>query len=209
MTETNEKIKKRNKWLEISAWILATLLLIAALVYYNFLAPTEERISIEYCPQFSTQLYNREEEEEKTFNSADYEGKVIVINFWATWCNPCVAELPHFEKLQQNYSDIVVIGLHSTAITVDGGMDGVQEFLYDKGWDEYQMLFAQDTATLAKLPGNSEGEFTETELYKALGGTATLPHTVIVDKEGKIAFTRVGSITYDVLEEEMLKVLNG
>lgn len=216
MTETNDvnqKIKRRNKWLEIAAWALATVLLISALVYYNFLAPYEEKITIDYCPQFSTRLYNREEEE--NFNSADYEGKVMVINFWATWCNPCVNEIPYFERLQQNYSDIVVIALHSTAYESRyPNPDGVQWFLEIKGWDENQMLFAQDTATLAKIVSKEEvdGEVVETEsyteLYKAFGGTGTLPHTVIVDTDGKIAYNRVGSINYESLEKETLKVLN-
>ncbi|MDE7168374.1 MAG: redoxin family protein [Clostridia bacterium] len=207
------RLKRRNKWLEIAAWALATVLLISALVYYNFFAPYEERISLDECPQFSAQLYNTEEE--KTFNLSDYEGKVVVINFWATWCNPCVGEIPYFEQLQQNYSeDIVVIALHSTAITVDGGTNGVQKFLNDKGWNEYQMLFAQDTETLATVISQEEvdGEVVEisrqTELYKALSGGNTLPHTAIIDKEGKIAYIRPGSVTYDSLEEEMLKVLN-
>ena len=76
------------------------------------------------------------------------------------------------------------------------------------------MLFAQDTTTSAKIISKEEvdGEVIETtsynELYKALGGTDSLPHTAIIDKEGKIAYTRTGSVTYESLEEEMLKVLN-
>lgn len=208
MTETNEKLKRRNKWLEIAAWALATVLLISALVYYNFLAPYEERISLEDCPQFSVQLYNTEEE--TTFNSADYEGKVMVINFWATYCNPCVNEIPYFEQLQQNYSDdIVVIALHHEYVDQD-----VQSFINNRSWGEYKMFFAQDTTTSAKIINKEEveGEVIEkisyNELYKALGGTDTLPHTAIIDMEGKIAYKRTGSVTYKSLEEEMLKVLN-
>ncbi len=201
------KLKRRNKCLEIAAWALATLLLISALVYYNFFAPYEERISLEDCPQFSVQLYNTEEE--KTFNFTDYEGKVIVINFWATYCAPCKTEMPYFEQLQQNYRDVVVISLHHELVEKD-----VQSAIYELGWGDYKMLFAQDTTTSATIISKEEvdGEVVEipsqTELYLALGGSDTLPHTAIIDKEGKIAFIRTGSIKYGELEEEMLKVLN-
>lgn len=159
------------------------------------------------CPQFSVQLYNTEEE--KTFNFSDYDGKVVVINFWATWCAPCKAEMPYFEQLQRNFGDIVVISLHHELVEKD-----VQSTIYEFGWGDYKMLFAQDTTTSATIISKEEvdGEVVEissqTELYLALGGSDILPHTAIIDKEGKIAFVRTGSITYGLLENEVQKIIN-
>ena len=56
------------------------------------------------CPNFTISTYNNEEE---TYTLHDSAGKVIVLNFWYTTCGPCVAEIPHFNALQEKYPDDV------------------------------------------------------------------------------------------------------
>lgn len=86
------------------------------------------------CPDFTVPLYG---EQGGSFALSAHRGQVTVINFWATWCAPCVAELPHFERLQREYGDRVsVVAIHSNLVTED-----VQAFLDAHGW---QLPFAQD-----------------------------------------------------------------
>ena len=100
-----------------------------------------------------------------------------MINFWATWCTPCVAELPYFEALQKAYpDDVSVVAIHSNLVT-----DDVREFL---NREAYALSFAQDTDGTVMI---------------RLDGSTQLPMTVIVDRDGTIVYNRVGSMTFDRL----------
>lgn len=182
--------KTRAFWAQVVAWVCALALLVSALVYYNLIDKEADRITSEVgdtCYDFTVKLYPDEEEE---FTLSDHRGKIVVVNFWATWCTPCVAEIPHFETLQNNFADNVVV------IAIQGvSYEPVAPFIENK-WSGYNMLFAQDTI---------ENDVPHT--FKQLGGRDTWPITLIVDEEGVISFTRQGSVTYDVLESEILKLL--
>ena len=134
------------------------------------------------CPDFTVPLYG---EQGGSFALSAHRGKVTVINFWATWCAPCVAELPHFERLQREYGDRVsVVAIHSNLITED-----VQAFLDAHGW---QLPFAQDP---------------DGGVIAALGGSTMLPMTVILDAQGVIVYNKVGSVTYEQLESLIAPLL--
>lgn len=122
-------------------------------------------------PDFTASIYGGGE-----FDLADTRGRVTVINFWATWCGPCVKELPNFQALQEAYPDVAVIAIHSDLVT-----DDVEAFLaqYD-----YTIPFALD----------------ESGIIAAYGGSAMLPQTVILDQNGVIVYNTVGSVTYELLE---------
>lgn len=122
-------------------------------------------------PDFTAPLYGGGE-----FALSDTRGQVTVLNFWATWCGPCVKELPHFQQLHENYPDIAFIAIHSDLIT-----DDVDAFLaqYD-----YTIPFAQD----------------DSGVITAYGGSTMLPQTVVLDKNGVIVYNTVGSVTYELLE---------
>ena len=130
-------------------------------------------------PDFSAPLYGG-----GTFNLADTRGKVTVINFWATWCTPCCAELPHFDKLYQNYGDdIAIIALHSDLVT-----DDVDAYL--AGFD-YTIPFALD----------------DSGVIAAYGGSVMLPQTIVLDKNGVITYNQVGSVTYELLESLVVPLI--
>ena len=127
------------------------------------------------CPDFTVPLYGEEGGE---FTLSAQKGKVTVINFWATWCTPCVAELPYFAELYAEYGDeISLVAIHSNLVT-----DDVDKFLAKENLD---MPFALDKTGA---------------VIKSLGGSTQLPMTVIVDAAGKIVYNKVGSVTLTVLE---------
>ena len=127
------------------------------------------------CPDFTVPLYGEEGGE---FTLSAQKGKVTVINFWATWCTPCVAELPYFAELYAEYGDeISLVAIHSNLVT-----DDVDKFLAK---ENLNMPFALDKTGA---------------VIKSLGGSTQLPMTVIVDAAGKIVYNKVGSVTLTVLE---------
>ncbi len=128
------------------------------------------------CPEFTVPLYGADG---GNFSIAECKGKPTVINFWATWCTPCVAELPYFQQLYEKYGDSInVIAIHSALVT-----DDVQTFLDREG---FNLPFGQD---------DENGS-----VIACLGGSTMLPMTVVLDQNGVIVYNKVGSVTYEVLE---------
>lgn len=114
----------------------------------------------------------------ESFHLNEYQGKIVVLNLWATWCTPCVNELPHFEQLHKAHpDDVAILAIHSDLVT-----DNVQEYL--SGYN-YTFPFAidEDGKTIASL-----------------GGSTMLPQTIVLDKNGIVTYNKVGSVTYEALE---------
>lgn len=108
-------------------------------------------------------------------------GKVTVINFWGTWCNPCTSEMPHFEELAKNYSDTVtVIAIHSLE-----GYKKMPAYLAENYADS-SIIFSWETE------GKYNGDY-----YLQLGGGEGYPYTVVLDDRGVITETRVGMMPYE------------
>jgi thiol-disulfide isomerase/thioredoxin len=99
----------------------------------------------------------------------DYRGKVVVLDFWATYCPPCIEEIPHLASLQSQNKDLQVIGLH-----VGGEEDRakVPEFV-DKLKINYTLAFPDSELSMALL-----------------GNDNSIPQTVVFDKNGK-AVTKI------------------
>ena len=117
------------------------------------------------------------------FKLSDYRGKTVFINLWATWCAPCVKELPYFERLKEEHpEDVEIIAIHSNMIT-----DDVKEYLSNY---DYTIDFAIDETG---------------DVISMLGGSALLPQTIVVSPDGIVTYNSAGSITYELLEELMGK----
>lgn len=109
-------------------------------------------------------------------------GKVTVINFWGTWCTPCVAELPYFDQIAGEYGDsLTVIAVHST-LSRETAPAYIQS-----NYPDSQIVFAWDGENAA--------------YYTALGGRGTYPYTVVLDETGTISHVFVSSVTYEELKQ--------
>lgn len=126
--------------------------------------------------------------EGKTQPLKQWQGKILVLNFWAPWCPPCRAEIPDFIKLQEQYraQDVIFVGL-----ALDQ-KDKVQAFVDEMGVNYPILLGESDAAELGKLAGNR------------LGG---LPFTAIFAKNGSIVSTVSGELKREQLESTLKSLL--
>ncbi len=111
------------------------------------------------------------------FVLSEHRGRVTILNLWATWCTPCVKELPHFDRLQKEHPDQVsVLAIHSDLITDDPAA-------YLSAFD-YGIDFAVDESGA---------------VIASVGGSTMLPQTVVLDPYGVVTYNKVGSVTYETL----------
>lgn len=112
---------------------------------------------------------------------SDFKGKVVVINFWATWCGPCKQELPFLDQYQKELKDK---GLEVLAISIDSPqtLSEVRVLAKRKRW-KMSVLLDQDGSTLA-----------------ALNPRGTPPFTIGVDRQGRAAFQHDGYASGDEVE---------
>jgi len=116
----------------------------------------------------------------KTISSRDWRGKVVLINFWATWCPPCRAEIPDLIKLQKKYRDqLVVVGLSED----EGAIEDVKAFVADQKMNYIVAMTPKD-------------------LHKLFRGVVALPTTFVLDGEGKLVQKHVGQLYPPAIERE-------
>ena len=110
----------------------------------------------------------------KTVKLSDYRGKVVLLNFWATWCGPCKIEIPWFMEFEQTYKDrgFAVLGVSMD----EDGWETVKPYIADKKVN-YRVLLGDEVV------GN---------LY---GGIESLPTTFLIDKDGRVASVHIGLVS--------------
>lgn len=119
--------------------------------------------------------------EGNTISLRNFSGKIRIVDFWATWCPPCKAEIPHFNDLTKEYSeDVVVIG-----ISLDQkGIEVVQAFAKDH--DIIYPIVMGDMKTV-----------------KSYGNIRSIPTTFVIDPAGKIYKKYVGYRSKEVFENDI------
>jgi thiol-disulfide isomerase/thioredoxin len=130
------------------------------------------------------ELLNMDEEKRKL---SDYRGKVVLLNFWATWCPPCIREMPSMERLHQqiNADDFSVIAINQME-------DSDQVFAFTGQLEidpTFEILF------------DSQSEVSQA--YAVRG----LPTTYLIDKQGNIRYRAVGGREFN--HPEVVKIING
>jgi len=118
----------------------------------------------------------------------EWDGQVIAINFWATWCAPCLKEIPEFVHLQEKYSGQ---GLQFIGIALQKPEE-VLGFIEETGMNYPVMAGEMEVVDLARLYGNELG---------------ALPYTVIIDKEGVVAFVKLGQLSGEEAEKVITRLL--
>ena len=121
----------------------------------------------------------------KSVKLSDYKGKVVLLEFWATWCPPCRATVPGLEKLHNDYKDK---GLVVLAVSMDEG-----------GWDEVKSFIAEHRITYAVLKGTDD--------VAAQYQVRSIPLILILNKEGKVSKRYLGAGGDEDLEQDIKSVL--
>src|SRR5262244_461393 len=130
----------------------------------------------------------------KDVTVAQYKGKVVLVNFWATWCEPCKIEIPELIQLQQKYADkgFTILGVAMD----DEGKSVVGPFVQTKRYD---------IGGGKESPMNYPILLGSEEIANKFGGLLGYPTTVLFDKNGKEIHRTTGAISY----EEYAKVIEG
>ena len=119
---------------------------------------------------------------------SQWRGKVLVLNYWATWCSPCREEIPALKKIHRKY---VANGVEVVGIALDS-VPKVREFA-DEFTIEYSLLIGgAETLAMSRDLGNRAG---------------VLPFTVILDRAGKVAYTHAGALTEAALDAVLTPLL--
>jgi peroxiredoxin len=132
------------------------------------------------APDFSLRDLNNQ-----PLDLANYQGKVVLLNFWATWCAPCRGEIPHFVELQDNYREQ---GLQVIGISMDDDAKPVREF-----YQQFKMNYPVAV-------GNEK-------VAESYGGVLGLPITFLIGRDGRVAVKYLGEVAMPALEQEIKTLL--
>ncbi|MBC7854284.1 MAG: TlpA family protein disulfide reductase, partial [Pirellulaceae bacterium] len=128
-------------------------------------------------------------------NDGDLKGKVVLLDFWAVWCGPCIATFPHLNEWNKKYSDkgLVIVGLtqyYGYTWNDDTSRASKPKEGKATAEEEHEMLskFAEHHSLHHRFAVQKEGS-SQADYYAVAG----IPHVVLIDQEGKVRLVRVGS----------------
>lgn len=152
--------------------------LISLFILFFFLSCSKAEIT--KAPDFTLQDING-----KIIKLSDYKGQVIILNFWATWCPPCLAEIPDFVKFYSAYREK---GVEIIGIAVSSNIDDVKKIISEK----------KINYTICMSDGKIESQY---------GGIRAIPTTFIIDKQGNIHQKKIGFMSENELTEIIKDIL--
>jgi thiol-disulfide isomerase/thioredoxin len=170
----------------LSITLYLTVLVILGLTVRHFLInPIANKPEINASSLFSASLTDMQGVKQKL---SQYKGKIIVVNFWATWCPPCREEMPELSLLQQEYKNknVVVLGIAEDELAL------VKEYLQSSPVTYPIYIADNENMNLGSSIGNDK---------------AVLPYTVIINADGIVIDTFFGRITKSLLEKSIQNLL--
>lgn len=173
--------------------LISLIIIMAGWAIYQYIEGSEEEPSVEKnnevedvglsigqsAPDFKLTSLEGEETQLSKFR-----GKPVILNFWATWCPPCRAEMPDFQQLYES-EDVEILAVNLSES--EQSEKTVQDFI-----EEYDLSF----------PILMDRGSAVTEIYKV----QVFPTSFIIDSEGIIQFSARGAINYEIMQKELSKV---
>ena len=139
-------------------------------------------------------VFTLKDAEGRTVRLADYRGKVVLLDFWATWCVPCKLEIPWFIDMQKQYQDR---GFEVLGVSMD-----------EKGWEVVKPFMAQMGVQYRVMIGNESLATTYSKLDSKLKANLDeLPATFLIDRQGKVAAFHEGITGKDVFVQGVERLL--
>ena len=182
--------------------VLAVILIIFGLMMFsgklntisNYMSPSQGQVSTNQAENsddsvnYGNALLNQDD---KPISLADYHGKVVFLNFWATWCPPCQREMPEIQKLSEKYQNSEDIAILTVVMPGGQEMDaaGIKKFLKEKGF----------TMPVIFDDGRLSSSFQIT----------SLPTTYMFDRDGNVYGSVVGQLSSDMMENIIDRTLKG
>lgn len=160
----------------------------------NYMSPSQGQVSTNQAENsgdsvnYGNALLNQDD---KPISLADYHGKVVFLNFWATWCPPCQREMPEIQKLSEKYQNSEDIAILTVVMPGAQEMDaaGIKKFLKEKGF----------TMPVIFDDGRLSSSFQIT----------SLPTTYMFDRDGNVYGSVVGQLSSDMMENIIDRTLKG
>ena len=143
--------------------------------------PVQEEGKRKLAPDFALKDING-----KTVKLSDYRGKVVLLDFWATWCGPCRLEIPWFMEFERKYKDrgFAVLGVSMD----DDGWDSIKPFVKELEMN-YRVVLGDD------------------KTGDQYGGIEALPTAFLIDRDGRVAIKHVGLSSRRDFEDGIEKLL--
>lgn len=182
--EKDKIIKKINHNRIITFSIIGIVIIL--FIYNNYFTNEEKNQDASYLPQTPpTQTaiapdFNLPDLSGKYYKLSDFKDKVIILDFWATWCPPCRKGIPDLIAIQKEYANVQVIGISVDQNPKEVIPDFVKEYKIN-----YPVLIADEA------------------VLNAFGGIQNIPTTFVIDKNGKIISKYVGLVEKEVFERDI------
>lgn len=154
--------------------------------------PEEEEEAAEEVKTIPAIDFTLKDQYGNTHTLSDYKGKTVFLNFWATWCSPCRAEMPDIQKLYEEFQqeDVVILGVAAPNLGKEQSEEGIRTFLEENG---YTYPVVMDT---------------DAEAFQAYG-INSFPTTFMIDKDGNVFGYIPGQLSEETMRDIIRQTVDG